>query len=394
MTARVARLGSQTRHGRILRACLLDDVDDLRRLLPGADRDVLLDAARYHRVIGFVHRALRKLDDADDETKAAFASLNRQGAHAHLRVLGALRQASAALESRGIPWLVVKGPVLSATAYREPGLRLYFDLDLVVRRSDFRDAIEALEEAEFFLLDANWDLIRKYLIGELVLSIRHGPEVDVHWDLLYDRHVRELVRVPVEELMARSRPLTVAGFPVQTLDQTDTLIHVAMHACKQGGDRLVWLKDIERLAVNDPPDWPELVRRSLGWRVNLFVGAMLLRSRNTLGADVPDDVVRELLPRRSWRALLATLDRIFPAERSHGLGSPATLIVRSTRPSMGSTLATAAGGMGRRAARLVTAGRLERDSAQDDPDDAASRAFPTGGEEGRRRYFEELLAER
>lgn len=383
--------------GEVLRACLLEDVEARRRrlagLVAGVDRDRLLDAARYHRVIGYAYRALREIDGVDPGLIAALAALDRQGLQAHLRVLGALKRAREPLDGLAIPWLVVKGPALTVTAYRRPGLRLYYDLDLVVPRERFREAIEALEGEGFVLVDRNWDLIRRYMIGELVLSFEQGPEVDVHWDFLYDSELRRKLSVPVDELFGRARPVVIGGLPVRTLESSDALVHIAMHACKQGGDRLIWLKDIERAIANDEPDWNAVVERSLAWRAHLFVGAMLMRARRTLAADVPDDVLAALLGSRSWRATLTLLDRAFPAERSTGFGTPATLVVRSTRADVRSTLAATAQGLGRRGARAVLTGALRRDERQDDPDDAASRAFPTGAPGSKERYLEEMLRE-
>jgi hypothetical protein len=120
---------------------------------------------------------------------------------------------------------------------------------------------------------------------------------------------------------------------------------------------------------------------------------MLLRARATAGAAVPDDTLRALLPSGSWRSAFSSLERLFPAERSSGFGTPATLLVRSMRRGVGSTLATAGKGLGHRAARLVRTGALSRDTAQDDPDDPASRAFPTGPPDSRKLYLEEMLRE-
>jgi hypothetical protein len=310
-----------------------------------------------------------------------------------LHVLATLKQAHSALEPLDLPWLVVKGPALSELAYRRAGLRLYQDLDLIVPRPVFAESLRALEAAGFELVDRNWDLLRGLMIGELVVASPRGPEVDVHWDVRYDRDVRRAVTISTESLVARARPFEVGGLRARTLDPADTLIYLAMHACKQGGDRLIWLKDIERSIVNDPPRWEDVVARSLETKVHLFVGAMLLRTQHVVSASVPDGVVDELLPNRFWKALLGSLDRAFPPDRSRGFGSPATLIVRSTRADAASTLATAGAGLLHRGRRVVRDRALRRDTAQDDPDDPASRAFRTGAPDARDRYLEEMLLE-
>jgi Uncharacterised nucleotidyltransferase len=383
------------RLGRILRAAVQPEVDEpaLRRLIAGTSLEGLPEAARYHRVVGFVSRALRKLHDVDKETQERLERLSRQALAVHLHVLATLKQAHEALEPIGVPWVVVKGPALSELAYRRPGLRLYQDLDVLIPRDAFAEGLRALESAGFELVDRNWDLIRRLMIGELVVASPGKPEVDVHWDVRYDRDVRRAVTLSTESLVARARPFDVGGVRARTLDPADTVIYLAMHACKQGGDRLIWLKDIERSVANDPPRWEDVVARSLATRVNLFVGVMLLRAQHVLAAAVPDGVLRELFPNRVWKTLLHGLDRAFPPDRSRGFGTPATLLVRSTREDAGSTLATAGRGVLHRGGRLFRDRALGRDTAQDDPDDPASRAFPTGGPGARNRYLEEMLLE-
>jgi hypothetical protein len=389
MATRSARLG------RILRASLAPDPDPekLGRLVAGQDLSGLVEAAGYHRVVSFVYRAVKDLERVDEATRSRLERFYRQALVVHLRVIGVLKQASAALEPLNLPWVVVKGPALAELAYRRSGLRLYQDLDLVVSRAGFAEAVSALEGAGFRLLDRNWNLMRRLMIGELVFSPEGGPEVDLHWDLRYDAELRRLLTVSTDELLARARPVVLGGVETSTFDPTDTLIYLARHGCKQGGYRLIWLKDLERSIANDSPDWDLVVRRSTEWGVNLFVGAMLLRSRRVVQAAVPDEVVRALLPSSVWRGTLATLDRLFPVERSSGFGSPATLVVRSTRPDVRSTLAVAMRGASSRLSRLVRLGRAERDTAQDDPDDPASRAFPTGGPGARERYLAEVMLE-
>ena len=380
---------------RILRASLSEspDRERLARLVAGGDMSALVEAARYHRVIGLVHRALRGVPGLDDNVRARLDRFHRQGLVAHLHVLATLRRVREALDPTGSPWLVVKGPALVELAYRQAGLRLYQDLDLIIPRPSFAGSLERLETSGFELVDRNWELIRRLMIGELVAAHESGIELDIHWDVRYDREIRRVVSISTDELATRSRAVTVNGIPIRTLDATDTLVFLAFHATKQGGDKLIWLKDLERTIANDPPSWPDVVERSRESGLALFVGAMLLRARRTAGAAVPEEVLTELLQNRAWRSALSALDRVFPPERSDGFGTPATLVVRSMRPGVKSTLATASSGLRHRARRLLATGTARRDENQDDPDDPASRAFPTGEPGSRERYLEEVMLE-
>ena len=387
--------GRRRKLGRILRGALTERPLDpaLVSSLDAEDQDELVEAARYHRVVGFVYQALKDVDGLGPGTLERLERFHRQALATHLHVLAALRRTAQALEPLGDDWLTVKGPVLGELAYGRPGLRLYQDLDLVIPRARFAEGIGLLERAGFELVDRNWNLLRRLMIGELVVAAPRSPELDVHWDVRYDRELRRAISISTEELAARGRTVEVGGIPVRTFDPTDTLVFLAMHGSKQGGDKLIWLKDIERSIANDPPEWDAVVSRSRAGGVQLVVGSMLLRARTTAAAAVPGEVLRALLPSGSWRATFSGLDRLVPAERSSGFGTPATLLVRSMRRDVGSTLSTAGKGLAHRAARLVKTGALRRDTAQDDPDDPASRAFPTGAPNARERYLEEVLRE-
>jgi hypothetical protein len=116
---------------------------------------------------------------------------------------------------------------------------------------------------------------------------------------------------------------------VRTLDPTDTLIHLCLHAAISGGDRLVWVKDIERAVAVRPPDWDELVSRCARWSVGAPVGLMLARAAAFLGAEVPGTALRTLLG-RGTSVVIGVVDRLFPWPRALGrLASPNRLMARS-----------------------------------------------------------------
>jgi hypothetical protein len=350
----------------------------------------LLEAARYHRVVAPVHRALSGVGAADARVREQLARLYHEAVASHLRVRATLRHASGLLEGLDAPWLVVKGPVLTDVVYRRSGLRLYHDLDLIVPRAAFADAVNAMERGGFAIRDRNWALIRRLEAGELNLVGPGGAAVDLHWHLLFNREDRSRFRIDMDELISRARSVEAGGLQVSTLDEADTLIHLAVGACAEGGGRLSWLKDLERSIVNDRPDWAAVIERSRSWGANLAVGTMLLRARRSLSAPVPDDVVRELVPSWAWRQTLSSLDRLFPPERSSAIGTPATLVARSTRRAVSSTLSTVAQGGTRRLSRLLRTGDPRRAALQDDPTSPASLLFPDGGERERELFLEHL----
>ncbi|MGH8874241.1 MAG: nucleotidyltransferase family protein, partial [Acidimicrobiia bacterium] len=262
----------------------------------------MAEAAQYHAVTGCLYRSLKKVPEAQPDVLADLRRHRRTHALAHLRTLSDLRLLDRIFGEAAIPWLVVKGPVLAESVYTHSDLRTYRDLDVLVPPGQFPAALETLEEGGGRLLDRNWPLLYREMKGELHVVLPSGTVVDLHWHLVNDRRVREAIGVPSVELFERTRTVDVGGTPVVTLDPTATLVYVALHACLAGGERLVWLKDIEQLVLNQQVEWARVLETARWWGVSLPVATTLDRSRRILGAPIPVEVVRAL--GRGWVPLV------------------------------------------------------------------------------------------
>jgi hypothetical protein len=315
--------------------------------------ETLPATAEFHRAVGAVHQTLGNA--LPSEVATSLERLYREDRARHLLVMRNLRRVGEVMKEIGVPFLVVKGPVLAQVAYSRPPIRSYRDLDLIVPGASFATAFRALEERGAEVIDPNWSYLDEHVAGELELT----TGVDLHWHFLFSQKFRATIQIRMEEVFERAREVEVGGEPVRTLDPPDTLIHLALHACKEGGRRLIWLKDVEQSVLNDRPDWDEVVRRAHDWGVGLFVGTILLRTARLLDLAVPATVTRELIPSRSWRTVLASADRIFPVDVWTGRETPATLVVEATRTNGRATLAHLARGAAARGGRA-----LHRDGAR------------------------------
>jgi hypothetical protein len=335
--------------GDILRACLSDPSGESARTIvraaPKAELELLPALASFHRVVAPVYDSVRSVVPAD--VLVQLERLYRDDLARRLIASANLRQSRELLDSLDVPFLVVKGPVLSEAIYDRPRARFYRDLDLVVPHESFAVALTAFEQEGAAVVDANWPYFLEHVAGQVDLS----TNVDLHWHFLFFESLRRETNLRMEEVFERSRTVTVDGVSVRTPDRADTLIHLALHACLEGGKRLVWLKDIEQVVVNDRPPWSEVVERSLTSRVNLLVGTMLMRSRAALATPVPDDVIRALVPNGGWRAFLRSLDRVFPITARRREDTPATLAAKVTRADVKQTLGFVAGTLARRTRR-------------------------------------------
>lgn len=352
------------------------DESKARALLARTEPDVLLPLAAYHRVGGILYEALRQLVEPDHPVVAALGAQYAAAVRGHMRVIWELAQVKPALDASGARWAVIKGPALVEPLYGAPGRRPYADLDLLVDPAGFRDAVTALEDAGSRLLDRNWLVLRRDLRGEVHLVLPGGTPLDLHWNVLNMN--RRRMWIETSELLERAPALDLGGLTVRTLDPTDTVLHLAVHGGTSGGDRLIWLKDIERAVALRPPSWQVLVERARGWNVAGPVGFMLARSAAILGADVPEGVTRVLLGRGST-ALIQFVDRISPWELALGRLTAANLVV----------------------ARGIAHGRVgglrwmvERMVRNLDPrePEASSALTPSGGDQDRDAYFDAVVA--
>ena len=355
--------------------------DDLTSLLTSHRvTEALPVQAAYHRVAPWVHRALRTQPALTAPTSELLQAQERDGTALHLRALGTLGKVAGPLDATGARWLVMKGPALAKLVYKRPELRPYNDLDVLVERGRFADAVASLEDVGFRLLDTNWALVARTGAGQVHLEDATGGFVDLHWHVLFDQDVRHIFAIPVEELLDRSRSTEINGIATHVLDPVDTQLHLCVHAALEGADRLLWLKDLEQVARHCGVDWDELVHRARHWQVGLPVAVVLSRAQRALGAPIPEEVIEALAPSHLWRHLARGADLLYPASSSRGEGNPATLLARSARGDVRSSLTTFAAGLGERLRRLATTRSWRRDRSQWDHDDPASLFYRPEGE--------------
>ena len=347
-------------------------------------------AARRHGVVGCLWTALLADGLADAPGTAEIRAAYHTGVGRHLRMLTEVEFVDRVLTDAGLGYLLLKGPVLAEAVYRRPDLRTYLDLDLLVRPVDFPAALARLQEAGCEVYERNWQLAVDHLIGELRLFTPAGTVLDLHWDLCAGRSVRDAFAIDQAAVRRRARRVSVGGRLVPAMDPADLVVHLALHASFSGGDRLVWLKDLEQaLTCPDAPGWDALVERAASWPAALPVALMLARTRAVLGLPVPTDVLRRLSPDRAWRAVTRLADRISPQPGEPGRGSVARLVAgavrvdgaRSRRTLIQHSGAWLRSGAGR-------PGPDERVRRLLDPVDPDAAAHPAGGAAARSAYLD------
>ena len=255
----------------------------------------------------------------------------------HLAYLGILGKLGAALDQAGVTWVALKGPVLAELSYQGVP-RGYADLDLMVAPEQLRKALRALEGAGAVVAEPDWPVVVNGAKGQLCMAVHGLPVIDLHWHLVYLRSARERWAIPTSELLERRQRIRLQDTDAWSLDPSDFLTHLALHASFGAAQQLRRLLDIERTVASRPPDWEELVRRGRAWRVGLPVSVMLNRARRILGAAVPAEVVEELAGGRPNRLLVRQLSAWTPVGHLPAGRSVRNGLTRSLRDDL---LATA-----------------------------------------------------
>jgi len=291
----------------------------------------LIDAASFHRVSNYLYLLWKDTEGASREVAERFALSYQQSVWNHLRVVAELAQLSQILNDESVPWLVVKGPALAEHLYPRIDLRPYSDLDLVIQPTAFPEAIRTLEGTGYRLLDSNWRLLATELKGELHLLSPLGVLVDAHWNLINDARARNTFRVRTADLFEGSRQVKIGDALVSTTASSDNLVYLATHACLAGGDRLIWLKDIEETVIGADVEWDRVVELAGAWGVRSLLGVMLERTRRVLSLPLAGEDIQRIAGGRSWLEVVRLADRLSPIETIRVEGSPSRITARATR---------------------------------------------------------------
>jgi hypothetical protein len=367
---------------------------ELVDLLAGIDLDALVDLAAQHGLVPLLGVLLR-----DAELPQHLSNTLKVGRYGqlirHQIVMEELSLVRAALDGADIPWLVMKGPVLSECCYPRPDLRTYGDLDLLVPPAQFAAAIDALCDGGATLVDRNWPLAHRQMRGELTLTLPRGTVVDLHWHVLNEPEARQWFPLDPTAMVARRRTVTLGPGQASTMDPEDTLLHLAVHTLLNGMRRLVWLNDV-RMAHNAfRPDHALLLERARRAGLELGLAAVTQRTARLLGATELEPLAR---PRHgaTWLRMLRAVDRVRPPQ-AHGTGGLSLAHVvwstRSTAPASAVALAGwAARGVtefAREPDHPLRQGGRRRPPAQQDTNPLH---VPEGGPSDRRRYLDAVAS--
>src|SRR6056297_1892275 len=227
------------------------------------DWRIFIKQAEFRLILPLVYRHLSRLDDpvVPAEVLAELKARTRTIALRNLAMTSVhhrlVRDVLAPLQ---VPYLFFKGPSLAYRYYREPGLRQFRDIDLLIPRRHMVRVGQRLREVGFRPLEhPAWSTDNglrflerfsgsmNWIAPENVL-VEMPSSLDGDWD-----------RLPTDELIEQADTVDVAGLTVPVPKTADFVCYLFKHHSRHHWARLHWIADLNAILDHPGTDLPAIL---------------------------------------------------------------------------------------------------------------------------------------
>jgi hypothetical protein len=273
-------------------------------------------------MLPLLNRALGDVSDIPDSIRTDLKRAADDNVWRALRMTGELLRIMRRLRDAGITPVPWKGPILGQQAYGSPGLRMFYDLDILIRREDMDRAIDILRDDGLFPAHPMKLREQKTYIdhqGSFELQRRDdGGWVELHWAVVPTYYAPPRV---VEELWERLAPVPLGRGTVDGLGPEDNFEGLCVHGSKHQFERMLWIADIAMLTKANPDlDWGALLARARRNGTLRMVKLGVLLAASLANAAIPRWVLRAAQSDQSARTLSAQVHATLFHGHSSNLG--------------------------------------------------------------------------
>ena len=217
-----------------------------------------------------------------------------------------LQEVLRSLQSEGIEAIILKGAALAKQVYRDPGLRPFKDIDILVRKRDLNRAHAKLRNLGYQITwkgypipvpsdtDLRYRAARQYFHTEKSLL-----SIDLYWQL-----IRYPFIVPIDHsgLWDRASTVKIGDINARALSPEDTIFHLSLDFTMDlwyGQPELRSLRDIAEITRCQEVDWDALVSRTHEALIpSLYYTCKL--AKDLLGAAIPAEALLRIYPGAGW----------------------------------------------------------------------------------------------
>jgi len=243
-----------------------DQVELIQNLCASVDDwDLVLQQAEFRLIVPLVHRHLSGLRESvvPAETLAKLKARARAATIRNLAMTAVYhRLVREILDPLEVPHVFFKGPSLAYRYYREPGLRQFRDIDLLIPRSRMVSVGGRLREKGFsahqhppWSTDDGIRFLQRFGGGMNWLSpegvLIEMPSSLDEWD-----------RLPTDQIIADAETIEVAGLSVPVPPTADFICYLFKHHSRHHWARLHWIADLHAILNHPETDLPAILDRA------------------------------------------------------------------------------------------------------------------------------------
>ncbi len=225
------------------------------RLRAPLDWASLIAFAEDHSVLGLMAARLASFDDSaiPVDSRENLRAWRRAYTLFTMNLTAEMFRLFESFAAAAVEALVIKGPVLSARCYGDPGLRQYGDLDLIVRDADIQRSTELMLSLGYEASVPLTAIQAKKIPGEYVFRQTSTKLlVEFHTELTFRYHPRPL---PLEKLFKRQARVKIDSHLVPALSPEDELLLICIHGAKHFWEQLSYIADVAAFVSVQKLDW-------------------------------------------------------------------------------------------------------------------------------------------
>ncbi|MDM8553351.1 nucleotidyltransferase family protein [Desulfococcaceae bacterium HSG7] len=267
--------------------------------VPEAAPDIweeLINQLNMHYLLPLLYWKIRHASKRSRPPTAVFDKLRYAfmfNVHRLMKAESQLKEIVNAFRCEKVRLLVMKGPAMSWSAYPDPALRSFSDLDLLVPPEQFVHARAILAGLGYKCKRKIFDVFQDAACNEELVppsDKRAYLGIDLHWIAHVSYGNR--MRVETETLFRNARSIQIGDVKTEMMHPVDALIYASQHLILTHSQviRLDWIYEIAQLAkmLEVPSDWFELQQKSIGRGACLAVEKAFKMSQLWTGLVLPE----------------------------------------------------------------------------------------------------------
>ncbi len=227
--------------------------------------DYIIEISLKQRVLPLIYKNIKLFlsDTIPGKPFKRMMDLNFDNSTRNLYLFSFLLRILHLFDKNNISVIPFKGPILAQDAYRDIGLRLFSDLDILVKESDALKAWGLLLKNNYQpQLKLKNDQKQQYIKAEDHMAFSKNTVcIELHWEM---SGIYLSYPLLYEHMAIRIRKITIDNRIIPNLSSEDLLIYLCVHGTKHGWSHLEQICCVaEVIKSNKTIDWQMVERLAI-----------------------------------------------------------------------------------------------------------------------------------